>query len=300
MATLFRAGIFQSGFKIASRTCSTSSWTPPDVTIDEIKNEFRGIGGGYVSLNHDQHLGIARVCFGNPYRKNAISGKMMCELHDVVMGLNNLHNCKAVIVMSDDPTFYCSGGDLDTIKAIFSHDGGYKMATLMHDLQWHLSFSDPLTVSLVRGRAIGGGAELCLATDLRVFSPDASLSFVQSRMGIATGWGGGARLSAIVGRRKALKLLVDPSKINSISASEDGLCDHVTVKNGMEAYVETEGWVRHMVSDSNPGVIHSIKRISSELEKKWLKDSLDEEKITFAKTWSHKPHKIAMDLNMKH
>ena len=144
----------------------------------------------------------------------------MVDLHDALVELQNLNsNCdndscvKAVVLMSDDPTFFCSGGDLDTVRAIFSPEGGYKMATLMHDVHWRLAFSDFLTVALVRGRAIGGGAELTTATDLRVFSPDASLSFVQSSMSISTGWGGGSRLAAIVGRRAALKLLLEKGRV---------------------------------------------------------------------------------------
>ena len=78
--------------------------------------------------------------------QNGISGRMMCDLHDALVRLEELSNgredsvVKAVIFMSDDPTFFCSGGDLDTVRAIFSHEGGYKMATLMHDVMWKLSF----------------------------------------------------------------------------------------------------------------------------------------------------------------
>ena len=150
-------------------------------------------------------------------KQNHNSGRMMADLHDALVELQNLsrttdnnETCvKAVVFMSDDPTFFCSGGDLDTVRAILNHEGGYKMATLMQDVHWRLAFSDFLTVALVRGRAIGGGAELTTATDLRVFSPDASLSFVQSSMSISTGWGGGSRLAAIVGRRSALRLLLE-------------------------------------------------------------------------------------------
>lgn len=150
------------------------------------------------------------------------------DLHDALVELQNLSDCgdssttdscvKAVVLMSDDPTFFCSGGDLDTVRAIFSQDGGYKMATLMHDVHWRLAFSDFLTIALVRGRAIGGGAELTAATDLRVFSPDASLSFVQSSMSISTGWGGGSRLASIVGRRAALRLLLEKGRVHFSAA----------------------------------------------------------------------------------
>ena len=91
---------------------------------------------------------------------------MMAELHDALVKLDELDGVKAVIFMSDDPSFFCSGGDHDSVRTFLNPEGGYKMATLMHDVLLRLAFSDFLTVTLVRGRAIGGGAELTTATDL--------------------------------------------------------------------------------------------------------------------------------------
>ena len=76
-------------------------------------------------------------------------------------------------------------------------------------------------MAVVRGRAIGGGAELTTATDLRVFSPDASLSFVQSKMGLSTGWGGGSRLTSIVGRAKALRIMLEKGAIFVVFLSKE-------------------------------------------------------------------------------
>jgi len=293
-------------------------WSPaPDfvsaTTVDSVKAEFRHVGGGYVCLNtSDLHsLGIARLCFGNPYRKNAISGRMMVDLHDALVQLEDLsslheedndNNVKALLFMSDDPTFFCSGGDLDTVRSILSPEGGYKMATLMHDVLLRLAFSDFLTVTLVRGRAIGGGAELTTATDIRVFSPDASLSFVQSQMGVSTGWGGGSRLASIVGSRAALRLLLAKkgSRLNPIKAKEMGLCDHVTEHAGPEAQEETEAWVRKNFLSAETDVIKAVKSTTSDCDKRLLKESFENEKVRFAQLWGGAAHQAAMKLNMKH
>lgn len=312
--------LLETAKKLARQSAAATSrrwlWTPsPELTasstVESVKEEFRNIGGGYVFLNtSDVHtLGIARLCFGNPFRKNAISGRMMADLHDALVELQNLsrntdnnESCvKAVVFMSDDPTFFCSGGDLDTVRAILNHEGGYKMATLMQDVHWRLAFSDFLTVALVRGRAIGGGAELTTATDLRVFSPDASLSFVQSSMSISTGWGGGSRLAAIVGRRSALRLLLEKgSRVNPIEAKEIGLCDHITEHAGQEAYDEAESWVRNQFLTTGSEVIKAIKSTVSDCDKRLLKDSWENEKIEFARLWAGPGHTKAMKLNIKH
>ena len=61
-----------------------------------------------------------------------------------------------------------------------------------------------LTVTLLCGRALGGGAELPTATDIRLVTNNAAVTFVQGKMGLAPGWGGATRLVHTVGYRRAL------------------------------------------------------------------------------------------------
>ena len=71
----------------------------------------------------------------------------------------------------------------------------------MHDNVTRLANLPLISVCLVRGRAIGGGAELTLSTDFRVFAPTGRLNFVQAKLGVLPGWAGGSKLV------KALKFL---------------------------------------------------------------------------------------------
>jgi enoyl-CoA hydratase/carnithine racemase len=75
-----------------------------------------------------------------------------------------------------------------------SPEGGFKLATIMHDTVTRLANLPLISVCLVRGRAIGGGAELTLSTDFRVFAPTGKLNFVQARLGVLPGWAGGSKL----------------------------------------------------------------------------------------------------------
>jgi len=64
----------------------------------------------------------------------------------------------------------------------------------MHNNVSRLANLPLISVCLVRGRAIGGGAELTLSTDFRTFAPTGKLNFVQARLGILPGMGGGSKL----------------------------------------------------------------------------------------------------------
>ena len=88
---------------------------------------------------------------------------------------------------------------------------------------------------------MGGGAELSTLTDFRLASPGASVSFVQARMGVAPGWGGARRLVELVGRRRALLLLLTSAKLGSQEGADIGYFDDVL--GGGEAVSLAEQWL---------------------------------------------------------
>ena len=102
-------------------------------------------------------------------------------------------------------------------------------------------FREGVDVVFKQGPALGGGAELTTMTDFRLCSPGASVSFVQARMGVAPGWGGARRLVELVGRRKALQLLLTSSKLGSEEGAELGYFDAVIA--GDEAVSQAEQWL---------------------------------------------------------
>ena len=271
------------------------------INIDSIKSEFVQYGGGTITLVKDNDTGIAKLTLSNPKIHGAISGKMMCDLHDAIIDLEGWNDGKGVIVLSDDPRFFSSGADLKFAKANDSHEGGYKMSTLMHDSLWRLTFLPYITVSLIKGRAIGGGAELSTATDFRVFSPSGSVTFVQSKMGLTTGWGGGSRLVKIVGQREALKALINSKEIDAKEAFELGLCDEITYGEDKSLY-ETERWLKEKyIGNKDADVIKGMKSIC--LQSNFgssLEESLEHEKLIFTKSWGGEAFHSAVNKKVKH
>ena len=124
---------------------------PSKISIDTIKNEFSQLGEGSISLKMDSVTKVAQLQLVNSRMKNAYSGKMMCDLNNAMIELENWEEGKGLVILSDDPKFFSSGVDRNFIKCQTSYEGGYKMATLMHDTMSRLSLLPMLTVSLVRG-----------------------------------------------------------------------------------------------------------------------------------------------------
>jgi ethylmalonyl-CoA/methylmalonyl-CoA decarboxylase len=92
----------------------------------------------------------------------------------------------------------------DTINNILTNQLGYEMSRFMGQNLQRFSQLPMISVALVEGTAVGGGAELAMSCDFMVMSDKARFGFVQSKMGLITGWGAGTRLVRKFGSSKAL------------------------------------------------------------------------------------------------
>ena len=81
--------------------------------MDSVKAEFLHYKGGSVKLVKNEETGIATISLCHPEKRNAISGRMMCQLNDIVADLENWGDKgRAVLLKSDDEDYFCSGADL--------------------------------------------------------------------------------------------------------------------------------------------------------------------------------------------
>ncbi len=110
----------------------------------------------------------------------------------------------------------------------------------------------------MEGPARGGGAEVALACDWRVAAEDADIGFVQIRLGLTTGWGGAARLAALVGYAEALDILAFGRVLTAREAHHRGLITYLTPPDEAlkGAFDLADG-----LTPFDPSVIQAYKRI---------------------------------------
>ena len=99
---------------------------------------------------------------------------------------------------------FVSGGDLKEFSAIRTVDAAAEMATRMRGILDRLASLPCLTIAELNGHALGGGAELAVAADIRVAAADVRIGFSQIRLAISPAWGGIERLTELVGRAGAV------------------------------------------------------------------------------------------------
>lgn len=125
-----------------------------------LREKFKTLGKGDVSfekLNYQGH-DIAVITLANDKSRNAMSGRMMVKLAEIVDELERWQDGKAVILNGLNKTF-CSGADLTVARSILTHEEGEMMCSFMHDTVLRFKALPFISVAAVQGQALGGGAE---------------------------------------------------------------------------------------------------------------------------------------------
>uniref|UniRef100_A0A8D3A018 Ethylmalonyl-CoA decarboxylase n=1 Tax=Scophthalmus maximus TaxID=52904 RepID=A0A8D3A018_SCOMX len=249
----------------------------------EIREKLQAFPGGSVDLLK-QDSGVAVLTINNPSRMNALSGSMMVDLEERVSQLENWTDGKALIVRGAAETF-CSGSDLNAVRAISNPQDGMKMCMFMQNALTRLLRLSLISVALVEGRALGGGAELATACDFRLMASDSVIQFVHKHMGLVPGWGGAARLVRIVGSQNALKLLAGALKVDPELGLQVGLADGVLQDpQGQEGagtpLQQAEKWLSSYIKGPAP-VIQAVKKVVLSGRELPLSEALRTEKDVF-------------------
>ena len=160
-----------------------------------------------------------------PESRNAISESLMDELANAVSHAGE-PDPGTVLVLRGSGGWFASGGDLREFETFDGPRAGQMLERMRAVLNAVEEFSGP-TVAVLDGPAIGGGAELALAFDLRVASSPAWLRYPEAHLGVTTGWQGAERLRRLVGYSHAADLLLTGRKVSSTEALGMGLVNRV-------------------------------------------------------------------------
>ncbi|XP_069549234.1 ethylmalonyl-CoA decarboxylase isoform X1 [Brachyistius frenatus] len=269
---------------------------------EEIREKLQAFPGGSVDLLK-QDSGVAVLTINNPSRMNAFSGSMMVDLEERVSQLEDWTDGKGLIVQGAAETF-CSGSDLNAVRAISNPQDGMKMCMFMQNALTRLLRLPLISVALVEGRALGGGAELTTACDFRLMASGSVIQFVHKHMGLVPGWGGAARLVRVVGSQNALKLLGGAVKVDPEVGLHIGLADGVLEANqeaeGADAFLQqAENWLNRYTKGPSP-VIQAVKKVVLSGRELPLSEALRTEKDVFGTVWGGPANLQALASNSKH
>ncbi len=189
-----------------------------------------------VELEIERRLAVLTI--DRPERRNAIGLGTMDDLEQAFDEAEGAA-VSVVVIRGAGTRAFVSGGDLKELAAIRDEQGAVEMALRMRRLLDRLARLPFPTIAALNGDALGGGAEVAVAADLRVASEEIRIGFTQVRLAIMPAWGGAERLVELVGRSRALLLIGSGDTLSAPEAERIGLVDVVTTRDEFDA-----GWLR--------------------------------------------------------
>lgn len=167
---------------------------------------------------------LAVLTIDRPHARNAIALSTMGELEEA---LDAAAQARALVITGGGDRAFVSGGDLKELSALRTHAEAAAMARRMRTICDRIAGFPAPVIAALNGHALGGGAEVAVAADIRVAADDVKIGFNQVTLGIMPAWGGAERLAHLVGRGRALMLAGSGTILGAAEAQQLGLIDRV-------------------------------------------------------------------------
>lgn len=170
--------------------------------------------------------GVGLVTVNRPEKLNALNAGVMEELDGVLERLEADNAVRGLILTGAGDKAFIAGADVGEMESLSAADS-QRMVLRGQNVLRRLERMGKPTVAAINGYALGGGLELALCCTLRVASPDAKLGLPEVKLGMIPGWGGTQRLPRLVGRGRALEMLLTGEPVDAAEAHRMGLVNHV-------------------------------------------------------------------------
>ncbi|MBQ4913550.1 enoyl-CoA hydratase/isomerase family protein [Maribacter sp. MMG018] len=171
---------------------------------------------------------VATVVINRPKKLNALNKETIQELHEAISALNDDEDVKVIVLTGSGEKAFVAGADISEF-ADFSMEEGQKLAAKGQKLLFDFveSMSKPV-IAAVNGFALGGGLELAMACHFRIASDNAKMGLPEVSLGLIPGYGGTQRLPQLVGKGRAMEMIMTAGMISAEQAKNYGLVNHVT------------------------------------------------------------------------
>lgn len=244
-------------------------------------------------LRIEQRGDRLQVTIDRPERRNALSLDLLDQLGAAFTRHASDGGLKCAVLTATGDRCFAAGGDLKELDAVRSEADTRAMSRRARAcLDAVRRFPVPVVAAL-NGHALGGGAELALACDLRVAAAGAELGFLQAQLNVTTAWGGGIDLLALLGPARGLALLLEARRIPAAEALQLGLLQRVC--SGHESLDECLDQVLAPLLQRPVQVLRAYKALALGTRLALHERLAALEELGFTGTWTHADHWAAAE-----
>lgn len=190
--------------------------------------------------------GVALITVNRPDKLNALSGEVLVELRAAFDRIAAEREIRAAIITGAGEKAFVAGADINELAALSPFEAR-EFALRGQQALRALETAGKPSVAAINGYALGGGLELAMACTVRFASENAKLGQPEVKLGIIPGYGGTQRLPRLVGRGRALELLLSGEPVSASEAHRIGLVNALVSPAELLSYSRT--WLQKVLAN---------------------------------------------------
>jgi enoyl-CoA hydratase len=180
----------------------------------------------YKTLHTDLTDGIFTVTINRPDKLNAINKDVMSELGEIVEEIYNNNDIRSAIITGAGQRAFVAGADISEFLGLSAAEGK-ELSARGHNIFFRIASSPKPIAAAVNGFALGGGCELAMACHFRLCVPAAKFGQPEVNLGVIPGYGGTQRLVQLIGKGRAIEIMLTGRMVGATEAHTMGLVNYI-------------------------------------------------------------------------
>ena len=180
----------------------------------------------YSTILTDLAQGIFTITINRPDKLNALNAAVFTDIDTAITEVQNDSAVKSVIITGAGQKAFVAGADITEFGGL-DKAAAIALAQRGQDIFLKIEQSKKPVIAAVNGFALGGGCELAMACHFRIASENAKFGQPEVNLGLIPGYGGTQRLTQLIGKGRAIELLISGNIIDANTALQYGLVNYV-------------------------------------------------------------------------
>jgi len=215
----------------------------------------------YNNILVSENNSITTITIDRPKKLNALNRETIQELHDAFAEADLDEDTRVIILTGSGDKAFVAGADISEF-ANFEVAQGANLSKKGQELLFDFieNLGTPV-IAAINGFALGGGLELAMACHFRIASGNAKMGLPEVGLGVIPGYGGTQRLPQLVGKGKAMEMIMTAGMISTEEALQNGLINHITTLD--ELLPLAEKIASKILRNSPSAIASAIKAINA-------------------------------------
>jgi enoyl-CoA hydratase len=184
-----------------------------------------------IILEHEK--GIATIFINRPEKLNALNKATIQELHETLQLIDENPDVRVIIITGSGEKAFVAGADIAEFAHFSVEEGALLSAKGQLLLFDFIEKMKTPVIAAINGFALGGGLELAMACHFRIASDNAKMGLPETSLGVIPGYGGTQRLPQIIGKGRAMEMIMTAGMIDAETAKIYGLVNHVVPQSDL-------------------------------------------------------------------